>query len=270
MPCPDSVIQRTGTSPNPGSFCDKISVMRYDNIIFSLYGTLVDISTDENDPKLWEGLAEFYSWQGAPIEGYRIRSVYDEEVRRLLSDARRKDPSLFHVDIDILKVFEAMYKRAGLTAKDYPIHETAEFFRERSTRSVRLKDGALDLLDALEDSGAHIYLLCNGQSSFSRPELRKLGIDDYFTATYFSSDYGMAKPEPAFYGKLLDNEGLSAEKTVMIGPDIDGDINGAKDAGIDSIFVFPGGEIPEGLKIPSVFVVKNGDLSEVASFLLEQ
>ena len=34
--------------------------LTYDNYIFDLYGTLVDIHTDESDTAIWEKLAMFY------------------------------------------------------------------------------------------------------------------------------------------------------------------------------------------------------------------
>ena len=37
----------------------------YDTCIFDLYGTLVDIRTDENKEELWEKLSLFYAFYGA-------------------------------------------------------------------------------------------------------------------------------------------------------------------------------------------------------------
>lgn len=37
----------------------------YKNYIFDLYGTLVDIHTEEGIPKLWEKLSFFYGFYGA-------------------------------------------------------------------------------------------------------------------------------------------------------------------------------------------------------------
>ena len=34
--------------------------MRYQNYVFDLYGTLVDIHTDEEQQMLWEKMAMFY------------------------------------------------------------------------------------------------------------------------------------------------------------------------------------------------------------------
>jgi len=39
--------------------------MKYENYIFDLYGTLVDIHTDEEDESLWKALAEYYGKYGA-------------------------------------------------------------------------------------------------------------------------------------------------------------------------------------------------------------
>ena len=36
--------------------------LTYDNYIFDLYGTLVDIHTDESDTAIWEKLAMFYGY----------------------------------------------------------------------------------------------------------------------------------------------------------------------------------------------------------------
>lgn len=41
--------------------------LTYDNYIFDLYGTLVDIHTDESDTAIWEKLAMFYGYYGATV-----------------------------------------------------------------------------------------------------------------------------------------------------------------------------------------------------------
>lgn len=40
----------------------------YQNYIFDLYGTLVDIHTNEDKPYLWDKMTEFYGFQGAIYE----------------------------------------------------------------------------------------------------------------------------------------------------------------------------------------------------------
>ena len=42
-----------------------MQALPYQNYLFDLYGTLVDIHTDEDSPAAWEALARFYGYYGA-------------------------------------------------------------------------------------------------------------------------------------------------------------------------------------------------------------
>ena len=58
--------------------------LTYDNYIFDLYGTLVDIHTDESDTAIWEKLAMFYGYYGALYEAKR------SEERRVGKECRSR------------------------------------------------------------------------------------------------------------------------------------------------------------------------------------
>ena len=48
--------------------------MKYENYIFDLYGTLVDIHTDEEKTELWEKLAQFYGYYGAVYTAEELKT----------------------------------------------------------------------------------------------------------------------------------------------------------------------------------------------------
>ncbi len=48
----------------------------YENYIFDLYGTLVDIRTNENKASLWKYLAGYMTLQGAPYSAAELRKRY--------------------------------------------------------------------------------------------------------------------------------------------------------------------------------------------------
>ena len=48
----------------------------YNNYIFDLYGTLVDINTDEDSPMLWDKLSMFYSFKGAKYSKEELKESY--------------------------------------------------------------------------------------------------------------------------------------------------------------------------------------------------
>ena len=81
----------------------------YHNFIFDLYGTLVDIHTNENKTSLWKRLALFYSFQGASYTGRELRNRY-----RQLETAARKVPSSYTCpEICAADIFELFMSKKG-------------------------------------------------------------------------------------------------------------------------------------------------------------
>lgn len=48
----------------------------YENYIFDLYGTLVDIHTEEDRPEAWAALARFYSYYGADYAPRELQQAF--------------------------------------------------------------------------------------------------------------------------------------------------------------------------------------------------
>ena len=64
---------------------EAVLPVQYDNYVFDLYGTLVDIHTEEDFPKLWEKLALFFGYYGAIYEPKELQKRY----AALVSDCER-------------------------------------------------------------------------------------------------------------------------------------------------------------------------------------
>ena len=67
-------------------------------------------------------------------------------------------------------------------------------------------------------------MLSNAQAVFTMPEIEQLGLSEYFDDIFISSDVGVKKPEPLFFGKLLQKHSLEPSKTVMVGNDFFADM----------------------------------------------
>ena len=235
-------------------------------VVFSFYGTLVDITTNEGDPLLWKGLSDYYATQGAFFSPEGIRNLFVSEVEKERSRARELYPARKYIDADLIRVFDAIYKKGGIGADKYMLRDTARYFREKSTISVDLFEGAEDLIDMILDKDRKIFIFANGQESFAEVDMRTLGIEDLFDGKFFSSAYNVCKPDQAFYDILLKETGVDPEHMLLIGNDLEADIKGAKEAGIRSVFL---NRSCEELKTPvfAELIVKNGDLNEVAMYL---
>ena len=211
----------------------------YETCIFDLYGTLVDIRTDEEKPGLWEKLALFYAYYGAQYTPDELRNSYRRLTGEMTAgqEALRRDTHEAFPEIRIEEVFQAMFRGKEISADEALVRHAGQFFRILSTDFVRLYDGTKEMLSAVKKSGRKIYLLSNAQRIFTEYEMRALGITEYFDGIFISSDEGCKKPDLTFFKRLIDTYGIDPVKAVMVGNDGICDIEGAKNAGLSTLYV---------------------------------
>lgn len=201
----------------------------YKNYVFDLYGTLVDIHTDERKQSLWNKIALIMSMQGADYEHENLNKRYEE----LIAEQQTQ------IDVEVLleDVFKRLYLEKGVVPEKVQIKDIGITFRALSLEKLRLFDGAKELLERLRKHGKKVYLLSNAQRLFTEPEMRLLGIYEMFDGILYSSDIGFKKPSPLFYNELIRRYSLKKDVTVMIGNDSIADIGGAYKLGLDSMYV---------------------------------
>ena len=232
--------------------------MKYKNYIFDLYGTLVDIHTDESKASVWKKIAVYFSAQGAAYTGKEIKERYsvliDTEAKKLQKKLNKKYPgiSVKEVEINLDRVFWNLYKEKGVKANKQLIKDSMIAFRAITMEKLRLFPGTAELLQGLRNAGKKVYLLSNAQASFTYPEMKALGLTGYFDDIFFSSDLEVKKPSAKFYEALFEKHGLCKEESVMIGNDRFADVQGALDFGIEAIYLHTEqstpfeGELPKG------------------------
>ena len=225
-----------------------------ENYFFDLYGTLVDIRTDENKPSLWRGTAEFYSLCGASYSPDELRERYLTICAEETAALAAVNPALdgTEVEIELRNVFHRLYEEKGVAVSADRVEDTARLFRTLSfCRKPKLMKGAKKTLTGLRQRGARLYLLSNAQSCFTKPELRRLGLlDGVFDGIYLSSDFGVKKPSPAFFRTALTRAGLTGEEVLMVGNDPDADICGAAAVGMASRYIHTWQSPPRGAPLP--------------------
>ena len=149
--------------------------------IFDLYGTLIDIHTEEEKEEIWESLSLFLGYQGAVYTSKELHDLYCKIVKELQMPGKslRQDSHEAFPEIQIEEVFARCYQEKGIVpGSDLVIH-TAQFFRAMSTEYIRLYEGT------------KLYLLSNAQKIFVEPEMKALGIYDCFDGILISSEAGI-------------------------------------------------------------------------------
>lgn len=218
--------------------------MSYKNYIFDLYGTLLDIHTDEEDPRFWERFAEFYAAYGADYTGKELQKTYlrfcIEADKKLGAELDTKYPEILLEEVFLRLLKEAPRKHE--TAYRISDEETwmncaANVFRLFSRFSLDVFPDTIETLQKLHSNGKNVYLLSNAQKIFTMPEIEGTGISPLLDDIYISSDFGMKKPDPRFLQSLMKKHRMNPEETVMIGNDFDSDMGIAAAVGIDGIFL---------------------------------
>ena len=193
-----------------------------DSIMFDLYGTLINIHTDESPDLFWESFA----LATAKYKAYDYLELKKEYLS--ICEVLQKEKE----EIEILDVFEKLFTISRETSC-----EIALIFRKLSTKYIKKYIGVDKLLTKLKENGHKIYLLSNAQNAFTIPEMKELDLIKYFDGIAISSDYGVKKPNKDFYLRAMKRFNLNAETTWMIGNDYECDIKPAQELGLKTIYI---------------------------------
>lgn len=193
-----------------------------DSIMFDLYGTLIDINTDESPDLFWESFA----LATAKYKAYDYLELKKEYLS--ICEVLQKEKE----EIEILDVFEKLF-----TVSREAANEIAQLFRKISTKYIKTYRGVYKLLTTLKSNGHKIYLLSNAQNAFTIPEMEELDLIKYFDGIAISSNYGVKKPNKDFYLRAMKDFNLEAKNTWMIGNDYECDIKPAQELGLKTIFI---------------------------------
>ena len=229
--------------------------MAIEAVIFDLYGTLVDIWTDEADPQAYQTLCRFLRYYDVFFEPEELAGQYQESVAAQLLER----PGPFS-EIDVFLVFEEILSAGlGKTPERGLVIWLARLFRSLTLRRLGLFP---DTLEALEELAPHyrLGLVSDAQWVFSEPEIRFLGLERYFDAVVLSSRYFVSKPAPQIYSHALKAIQVGPAQSLYVGNDLLKDVPGPQAIGMPVILIHREGPLPRTevpvinnlLKIPQV------------------
>lgn len=233
----------------------------YKNCIFDLYGTLIDINTNEWSGYLWKKMQEFYSFYGAEYSSLELKKEYF----RICKEEEEKLTEFDYPEIKIENVFQKLFNNKGIDINIETCITAGQFFRIISTKYIKLYDGTIELLEYLKSKNKKIYLLSNAQQIFTEYEMKHLDIYKYFDGIVFSSDESCRKPSQSFFDIVIERYKLDRKESIMIGNDWITDIEGAKKAGLDSIYIHTNISPKETIikNVQANYIIDNGNIEKV-------
>ena len=123
----------------------------------------------------------------------------------------------------------------GLEVTEALCLEMSDRFLDFCSSKPGVVDGAHELMDYLKQQGYRMHMTSNGFHEVQYKKLAACGLRDYFDTIILSEDAGVNKPSPAFFDYALRQSGATRDTTLMIGDNLQTDILGALNAGIDAL-----------------------------------
>ncbi len=107
------------------------------------------------------------------------------------------------------------------------------------------KSGVQDVLARLSKKYT-LAVATNGLCDMQGAKI--FGVKQYFDKFYFSESVGFIKPQPEFFGFIMNDLGASPNECLMVGDSLEADIAGANSVGIDACLFSPRSEKPSNVK----------------------
>lgn len=118
------------------------------------------------------------------------------------------------------------------------IHTLSDLYLGRVTRKKNLFHGVKETLSYLQEKYS-LYIISNGFAELQANKIESSEIGHFFTRVFVAEMSGFQKPDRRFFYYALSSVNARKTESIMIGDDLEADIRGAKEAGIDQVFFNP-------------------------------
>lgn len=119
-----------------------------------------------------------------------------------------------------------------------------------------------EILNYLSDKGYELHLITNGFKKTQETKLINSGLQPYFKHMITSECSNSVKPKKEIFEYAFNKSGAKVSESLMLGDNLDADIKGAINAGMDSVFV---NHLDKQHESPSTFTITH--LKELESIL---
>lgn len=143
----------------------------------------------------------------------------------------------------LIKQDELRWKRMWLTLLDYKIadenlsRQLAINFLHVLPTKTNLFPHTIEVLEYLTQKKYVLHLITNGFEIVQHSKIKNCKIEQYFTEVITSEASNSLKPHKEIFDFALQKSGALLQESIMIGDNQEADIIGAKNAGMDTVFV---------------------------------
>ena len=206
--------------------------MKYRHLFFDLDHTLWDFEANARAT-----LLELYHLLGLSKRGVHDFDLFHKNY------LVHNEKLWGHYRKGLIKQDELRVKRMRLALLDFKIadetlaHEmNVRFLDLLPTRTI-LFPYTIEILQYLAEKKYELHLITNGFEITQHSKLKYSGLDNFFKEVITSEGSNSLKPSKEIFDFAFEKTGAKPDESIMLGDNIEVDILGAMNAGIDQVFI---------------------------------
>ncbi len=206
--------------------------MKYPHVFFDLDHTLWDFET--NSRKTLANLYETNDLAGKGVPDFnQFFERYTYHNHRLWDRYTK----------GFIKQDELRWKRMWLTLLDFKLADESLSrslgiqFLEQLPEQKSLFPYTIEILTYLKEKKYRMHLVTNGFEKVQHHKIQQANLAQFFEQVITSEASNSLKPNKEIFEYAMNKAGAIASESIMIGDNLDADIQGGINAGMDTIFV---------------------------------
>ena len=196
------------------------------DVFFDLDHTLWDF--DKNSALTFEKIFEI---NNVEIDLKRFLNIYEPinfQYWKLYREEKIDKTSLRY------KRLSDSFHALNFDVKSSLIHKLSDDYISHLCSFNYLFDGTIEILDYLYPK-YNLHIITNGFKEVQQGKLNQSNINQYFKTVTNSEMAGVKKPNPKIFNHALSKAKTTLQQSVMIGDNLEADVQGALDMGLDAI-----------------------------------
>jgi putative hydrolase of the HAD superfamily len=200
-------------------------------VVFDCYSTLIDIKTNEQKNEIFHYLSLYLQYYGAKVDAAKLKSALDLERDRYVQSKGEQYP-----EVDLEVAFGNILRKEGL-GNPFLAESCCKLLRVLSRERFELFPDSIPVLKEIERSGYPLGVVSDAQKVFCLEEAEILGLNRFFDCIVLSTQFGFRKPDPRLFRIACTMLNTPPEEAVYIGNELETDVKGAQQIGMQTILL---------------------------------
>jgi len=210
--------------------------MKYKHLFFDLDHTLWDFERNSS-----ESLEDIFHHSDLRNHGVNSLEHFVSSFLRINTKLWDEfDRGLLHHAYIRENRFKMVFEELGIACPENHV-EIGEIYLQTLPDKKHLLEGALELLDYVAGRGYNLHIVTNGFNDIQAKKIASSGISHFFDNVVTFENANAKKPDPKIFAYALEMANALPDESIMIGDNWIADVLGAKQFGLDTVYVNPAG-----------------------------